>query len=231
MIEQYVSESVAQLIWTAAMVLAFGGMGALRTYYSARQNDQQWEWEQGKYEVIALGGAGALAGVYVFTVGGSLTDPIFGTAVTVAALMARKAYLIKQDTEKRYDTLTDAGVEADEAALLSIKYGIEQNNPEEISKGMTMLLNQGGQPSVEKAQQNVEETREQAEDGELDLEPDVAWQVDDWDEETEPAPPEATPEPVAEGEDDEDDEDGEMNRREFLTTGDSDDEESSLPPA
>ena len=175
-------EAVVQLLWTAAMILAFAGIGALRTYHSARTKGEQWEWGEGKAEILALGGAGALAGIYVFSVGGSPTDPVFGTAVTVAALMARKALRIHEDSSEHYDELTDAGVDPLDAAMLSIREGVKQNDPEEIQAGLADLLEQGGRPSREKAEENVAGTRERVESGDLDdlgLEPEALLQVDD----------------------------------------------------
>lgn len=171
--------AVAQILWTAAMVLAFAGIGALRTYHSARTKGEQWEWGEGKAEILALGGAGAIAGVYVFSVGGSPTDPIFGTAVTVGALMARKAVRIHEDSSEHYDDLTDAGVDPLEAAMLSIRKGVAENDPEEIQAGLADLLEEGGRPSRAKAEQNVAETRDRVESGEYGLELEALLQVDD----------------------------------------------------
>lgn len=181
MMNQYATDPVAQILWTVGMALVFAIVGAGYTIYAARQNNEHWEWEKGKYEIIALGGAGALSGLYVLSTGGGLFDPIFVVAMTFAAKAGRKAYLVHTDSRDKYEELTKAGVEPVDAALLSIRHGVENNDLEEASEGFRQLFEQGGKPSAKKLDDNVNETRKRLdEDGLAGLFPDQTFeQVDD----------------------------------------------------
>lgn len=252
---QYATDPVAQILWTVGMALVFAIVGAGYTIYSARKNNEHWEWEKGKYEIIALGGAGALSGLYVLSTGGGLFDPIFVVAMTFAAKAGRKAYLVHNDSRDKYGELTQAGVEPSDAALLSIRHGIENNDLEEASEGFRQLFERGGKPSAKKLDDNVNETRKRInEKGLAGMFPDQTFeQVDDdpyEDESVEEPTDESIDEPEPEAEDEDEKPDSiEAKRAEYKpkskskskaergveseteTTADSKEEGDGLPPA
>lgn len=161
MLENNVDETTAQLLKTLGTVLAFAVIGAVRTIYAAQKNGESWQWAKGKYEVVAMGIVGAIAGVYTLSVGADIGSAVFVGAVTVLGIVAREMYQIATTSHDRYGELREANVGTFDAALLSLQHGIEQNDPEEALAAVQALLGEHGTPDREEIDRHRERLAEQ----------------------------------------------------------------------
>ena len=154
--------AVAQILRILAGIVLFGLVGAGYTLYAAYRNGERWQSAKAKTEIATLGLAGAAAGIYVMFVGADIGSVAFGAAAGVAGHIVREVIEIYTDTRDRYDELSEKDLDTSEAAFLALKHGLDQNEPEEALEAFRTLMAVYGKPSVETAEQSVEEIENRA---------------------------------------------------------------------
>lgn len=139
-------------------VLTFALLGGLRTFVGSKNNEEAWEWAKGKYEIAIVTGAGALAGVFVLSVGEDISSVVFGAAVMTTGILLREVLDIGGSSYEHYHDLLDRGVPKTEAAFLGMQHGWENGNVEEVQEAIAALLETAGHlPSGELARERSRE--------------------------------------------------------------------------
>ena len=158
--------AVAQYLRLILGIVFFALIGATYTVWAAYRNGERWQSSKAKTEIATLAIAGAAAGIYTMFVGADIGSVVFGSAVGVAGHVLREGIEIYGDTRDRYDELSEHDLDPTEAAFLSFKHGLEENNPDEVIESVRTLMELGGRPSRATAEQRAADLEGRArEDG------------------------------------------------------------------
>jgi hypothetical protein len=212
-LENYIGESTAQLLWLIITISLFAGLGVIYALSGkAKNGDEEFDWSKGKYPVAAMSATGAIAGVITLLTTGEFDIVVFGAALATVGILLDQLREMFQAGSERYGELREKEVNQSEAGLLALRHAIEQGDIDGMRAAIGGYSDEHGEPSMDTAREASEQNRKRIRDEgvrgvvnrDFAHEPPRESTGDDIDVE-DPTP---TPTDTGEGEDEDDGEDG-----------------------
>lgn len=159
-LENFVSESTAQLAWLIITILIFAGLGAIYAHSGKVKNaDEDFDWSRGKYPVAAMSATGAIAGVITLLTTGEFDIVVFGAALATVGILLDQLREMFQAGSERYGELREKEVNQSEAGLLALRHAIEQGDIEGMRAAIMGYTDEHGEPSMDTARETSEQNR------------------------------------------------------------------------
>jgi hypothetical protein len=164
-LENYVSESTAQLVWLIATIALFAGLGAIYAHSGKVKNaDEDFDWSKGKYPVAAMSATGAIAGIITLLTTGEFDIVVFGAALATVGILLDQLREMFQAGSERYGELREKEVNQSEAGLLALRHAIESGDIEGMRAAIGGYSDEHGEPSMDTARETSEQNRKRIRD-------------------------------------------------------------------
>lgn len=164
MIEQLLNNDLAVALIAG---LVYGCMGVAYTF-AAKDDDEAWDPEKGKWPIALLGIAGFATGVAVMAWGGEIGSALFAGLAGVVAVVLDELRNAATKGVASYDESREEGDTISEALFEATGDAISKTDAQRITRELFGVYQEHGPPSEQGRQENIEGVREALEDEDVE---------------------------------------------------------------
>lgn len=147
--------------------LVYGAMGVAYTF-AAKDDDEQWDPEKGKWPIGLLAVAGFATGVLVMAWGGEIGSALFAGLAGVVAVVLDEFRNAAEKAVASYDEAREEGDDIAEAIFQASGAAVDKADAQRIAREVYGVYTEHGAPSKEDRQSATETVQDALEDGDVE---------------------------------------------------------------